>query len=289
FVGPAVGGQLLMYLGPGACFLVNGLSYVAVLAALAWMDVPDRPHAGKGRGSPRAVFEAFGYLRARPRLALLILLAGALSLFAWPFLSLLPALAEQQLSAPALAPHVAGLASSPQGDGPLLAAVGLVEEAAEQEKAHAQGYSLLLSGTGLGALVAALFVASFGSLARRRLLIGAGVWLTVVTLLGLSLMWGLPWDVACCALLGAGLILFFATSQAVVQLGAADHNRGSVMGIWSMMVSGTLAVGNLLAGHTADSWGVPRTLLLQALACAAAALAGVLGLPVCRGRPGGRG
>jgi hypothetical protein len=77
--------------------------------------------------------------------------------------------------------------------------------------------------------------------------------------------------VGCCVLTGAGLILFFATSQAVMQLSSADHNRGRVMGIWSMVLSGAHPLGHLGAGLAADRWGVPSVLSGEALGIATAA------------------
>src|SRR5207244_8502797 len=120
--------------------------------------------------------------------------AGWVALCGWPFLSLLPALAR----------HTLGWESG--------------------------GYSLMLSGTGAGALTAALMVATFASADRRRWLIGAGAGVLAAALLGLSLAGTLPLAAGCCALVGFGLILFLATSQGVLQLGADDLHRGRVMG-----------------------------------------------------------
>jgi MFS family permease len=173
----------------------------------------------------------------RPRLALVVLLACVLSLFAWPFLSLLPALAERPLHA------------------------------------GSNGYSLMLSGTGCGALTAALLVATYASLDRRRLFLGGGLILTLAALAGLALAENLPLAVGMCALAGCGLILYMATAQAVVQLEAGDENRGRVLGVWSMALSGSLPLGNLLAGVAADLWTVPVVLWLLAGACGVASLA----------------
>jgi MFS family permease len=239
--GPAVGGVLLTYLGASTCFAINALSFVAVLAALAAMRLPALVQPVGKRGGLGAVAGAFVYLAQRPPLALLMLLAGSLALFGWPFLTLLPALAAKQLQ---------------------------VKE---------QGYSLLLSGVGAGALLAALLVATYGSMARRRLFIGGGVGLTVAALLGLAVAWCLTLAVGCCALLGCGLILFFATTQGVVQLSTEDHNRGSVMGVWSMILTGGVPLGSLLAGLAADRWDEPLVLAAMGAACGGAAL-GVLAL-----------
>jgi MFS family permease len=247
-LGPALAGRLLEFFSPGMCFLINGLSYLAVLAALAAMDVEGTPHPGAGGRGWRSLLLGFGYLAARPRLALVVLLACVLSLFAWPFLSLLPALADHPLRV-----------------GP-------------------DGYGLMLSATGCGALTAALLVATYATPEHRRSFLGGGLVLTLAALVGLALADNLTLAAGCCALAGCGLILYMATAQAVVQLGAGDENRGRVLGVWSMALSGSLPLGNLLAGLAADLWSVPVVLCLQGVACGVTALA----LLVLLGRRPGR-
>jgi predicted MFS family arabinose efflux permease len=237
-VGPALGGLLLIWIGPALCFLANGLSYLAVVAALL------RMHSGRRRivaQSPMVPVNRRSWLRIEAlagshRLVVLILLAGVMAMCGWPVVSLLPAIAQRQL----------GLA--------------------------VQGFSVMLCGIGLGALTAALAVARFGSMDRTRLFIGIGLCVVPAGLMGLSVVSGLPLAVACCALIGFGLILFLATGQSVVQLSAGDHNRGRIMGTWAMVLSGAVPLGNLLAGLAADRWGVSLVLHLQGLTCSAAAL-----------------
>jgi MFS family permease len=253
-VGPAIGGPLLVYLGAGTCFLLNGLSYFAVLAALAAMDptaLRPAPAAARERGSLHSILAGFAYLVHHARLGLLVVLAGVMTFFGWSFIVLLPALAQRQLG---------------------------VRE---------QGYCLLLSATGVGALAAAFFVATFDRPGRRPLFLVAGTWLTVAALLGLAEAHSLPAGLLACALLGCGLILFFPTCQAVVQLSSSDCNRGRIMGIWSMVICGALPLGNLLAGLAADRWAEPAVLRVGALGCAAAA-AGVFVLAVAGRWPAGQ-
>jgi MFS family permease len=255
-IGPAAGAVLLPWLGPGLCFLFNGLSFVAVLAALAAMRLPPAGRAGgvspllavgrAGGVSPllaergTSLWAGFAYLARRPELLLLLALSAAMSFFGWPVQSLLPAVAREQL-----------------GCG-------------------TEGYAALLSAVGAGALVAALAVAAFGTRVRRGWFLGLGVALSASGLGGLALAERLPAALALCTLAGAGLILFFATSQAIMQLGSADHNRGRVMGIWSMLLSGAHPLGHLTAGLAADRWGVPPVLGSEALGIAAAAAAVLL-------------
>jgi MFS family permease len=244
-VGPAVGVGLMHYLGAGHCFLINGLSFLAVLVALAGMDVTGAAPRHTSRGGLRAVVSGFRYLADRRGLVLLLALTAAMSLCGWPVLSLLPALSADRLG---------------EGQG---------------------GYGWMLSGVGVGALTAALLIATFGTRVRKRWFLGAGVVLAATSLAALALVRWLPLAVLCCAGLGGGLILFFATSQSVMQLSAGEHNRGRIMGIWSMVLSGAQPLGNLLAGPAADHWGVPAVLAAQTLAIAgAAAIALVLAVAV---------
>src|SRR5262249_11688888 len=126
-VGPAVSAWLLLHLTAAECFLVNGLSFVAVLAALAWMD-PIRTTI-VGAAAEVRLSSAFHFLARRPALLLLVAMTGAMAFFGWPVLALLPALAENHLAA-----------------------------------GH-QEFSSLVSAIGFGALVAALLVASLDAMA----------------------------------------------------------------------------------------------------------------------------
>jgi hypothetical protein len=125
----------------------------------------------------------------------------------------------------------------------------------------------MLSGTGAGALAAALTVAAFGSASRNRTFIASGVAIVTVSLLGLSQADDLFLAVGFSALIGYGLILFLATSQSVFQLSSEEHNRGRVMAIWAMVLSGAVPLGNLLAGPAADHWGVSPVLTALGIAC----------------------
>ncbi len=228
-IGPFFGAVLLTAVGPGYCFAINGLSFLAVLAALAWMDVPEAPcsteHTTLG-----GLLEAGSYLLHHRRLFWLLVLSGGLALLGWPALSLLPAVSGTQVHG-----------------GP-------------------DGYAYMLSGVGGGALIGAFFVATFGNLRRRFWFFGCGIGGMVLALLFLAVVPSLPWAVLCCVLFGTGPSLFFSTAQSTVQLTVTDANRGRVLGIWSMVTAGTLPVGNLLAGWAADHVGVNIVLAVSGVA-----------------------
>ena len=223
-VGPMAGGLILIWAGPAACFWANSASYLAVLFALIHMNPAELHTAPRAGHEPLPLLDGIRHLVGRPDLLALLLLAGLGALCGWPCLSLLPALADRVL-------HLTGT-----------------------------GYFLMLSGVGLGALCAALTQARFGSLRRSPRFIGLGLALVILGLLGLALVRELPQALAGSTLLGFGLVTFFATGQTAMQLGAGDRNRGQVMGVWAMVLSGAQPLGNLLAGPAADRWGVQQVL-----------------------------
>lgn len=227
-VGPAVAGVFLTRGTPEVCILINAVSYLAVLGALLAMTPVDEKLEPREPGDTHST--GFGVLRKQPRVLVLVIVAGLVAVAGWPLLTLLPAFAE----------HVLGVGKS--------------------------GYSTLLSSLGVGALCAALTTATFGSEARRRFLILGGMAMVCLAILGLSLFRELVLASACCAVFGFGMILFFSTGQAMVQLSTLNHHRGKVMGVWAMMLSGGVPIGNLLVGPAADHWGVPTILVAQACA-----------------------
>src|SRR5262249_39148021 len=144
-----------------------------------------------------------------------------------------------------------------------------------------EGSGTLLSAVGVGALLAGLATATYGTEGRRRLFLIGGACLVGIALIGLSLIalgqvsyLGLA--ALFCGAFGFGMILFFATGQAALQLSSTRANRGKLMGVWAMMLSGGAPLGNLLFGPAADAWSVTTVLLLQGLAVSAAAAALIL-------------
>jgi MFS family permease len=241
-LGPMLAGRLMISVGPGYCFLLNAASYLAVLLALSFMDISGAPPPRQGGPDTPALtslFEGFRYLAAKRSLFFLILLAGSTALWAWPFLALLPALAVK-------------FGTREEGYSWLLSG---------------EVYSWLLSGVGVGAFLSALTLARFGSPALNRAFITAGVVIVTGALLGLAWAPNILAAVICSGLIGFGLILFLATSQSVFQLSSAEHNRGRVMAIWAMVLSGAVPLGNLLAGPAADAWGLTPVIAGLGLAC----------------------
>ncbi len=231
--GPAVAGVLMARLGVAICFLLNGISFLAVIGGLLLMRLPAAgPRPAPARGHVR---EGFRYVWGHRRIKTVLILFGITVIFGWSYSVLLPAFAAEVL------------------------------------RVGEHGYGMLLSANGVGALGGALTVAAVHRLFRPRVLAFTGLWLFTAMLLSLAFTRSYALALTCLAIGGWGMMLFFATANTVVQSSAADAMRGRVMGIWALVFGGMTPVGSLEAGVLAQHLGVPRTIAFGALTCAAAA------------------
>jgi len=231
-IGPALAGLLLSAAGAGWCFIVNALSYLAIIVALLLIRLPPEPVDAL----PPSPHGGFRVLARQPGMLTLVILAALVAIGGWPLLSLLPFLADRHLD---------------QGEA---------------------GYGTLLSAVGLGALCGALTAATLGSEVRRKVLLLGGLIVAATGLATLAGTQSLPIATLSCVLFGYGMIMFFATGQSAVQLGTGDADRGKVMGVWAMMLSAGVPLGNLIFGPVADVVGITRVIAVQAATISVAAV-----------------
>lgn len=234
-IGPAAAGLLIGTVGETACFLLNALSYVPVVAALAAMRLPRFvPPRGGGRmiDEIRAgVVHTFGFAPLRN----IILLIAAVSMFGMPYTVLMPIFAKDVLGGDA---RTLGFLMGASGCG---AFAGTIYLAARR---HVHGLKTLM------AYAAAAFGAGLAAFSLSR-----SVSLSLVIMFGS----------------GLGLILLVASSATLVQTIADDDKRGRVMSFFAMAFLGVAPFGSLLAGAVAERIGAPRTILAGGAVCAAAA------------------
>jgi MFS family permease len=235
-VGPAVAGFLMAHAGVTWCFLLNGFSFIAVIVGLLMMRLPKFLPPEEPNSTGRHVMEGFAYVAGHQRVRRLLLLFGVVGIFGWSYSVLLPAYATDIL-------HV--------GE---------------------RGYGALLSANGFGALLGALTVATYGSRLRPRLMIFGGLWLFSAMLVLLAVVRWFPLVLACLAVGGWGMLLYFATTNTLIQTSVSDEMRGRVMGIWALMFGGMTPVGGLESGFLSHAVGVPWTIAAGALNCAVAGL-----------------
>jgi MFS family permease len=230
-VGPALAGVLVAAIGEGRCFLINGLSYLAVIAALAAMRLPPSVPATGGGSVSGHVGQglAFAWQDARIR----SILGGLVvtSLFASSYMVLLPVIVNTVL-----------------GHG-------------------AQGLGFLMAATGFGSVVAALVLAlrrESRGLSRWRIVSGLGVGLTMTVFAFSESFW---LSVLLSAILGFCLIFFFAASNTMLQLRSPDAMRGRIMALYSVTLVGMAPFGSLLAGATASLLDAPAAIALAGGLC----------------------
>ena len=219
-VGPAIGGVVVAAFGPGVCFAVNAVSFVAVLACLYAMRVRDLLRIQRQAEAPtifRGTWEAVRYARSVRRVGVLLVLIGLVSTFAFNFNVLLPVLAKDTLHA---GPEVFGILSASFGAGALLGA--------------------LLSAARGRATVRAVLIGTAGYGAAELLLGFSGSLVPAVLLLFMT---------------GTCFTVWTSNSNASLQLGAPDHIRGRVLGLYFYAFLGAQPIGGLVAGWLAEAGG----------------------------------
>jgi MFS family permease len=234
--GPAIAGLLVALVGEGWCFLLNGVSYFAVIASLLMMRVEKSRAVHDGASPIEKLREGFRFARHMAPIRALLLLMGLVSFMALPFSVLMPIFAHRILGGDASA------------YGTLMGAVGL------GAMCGALALAMRQQLRGLGNIVAY----SAGGLGISLMLFSASRWfwlsLAALTLSGLCMM------------------MQFTATNTLIQVMVPDHLRGRLMSLYAMMFLGMTPLGSLLAGTMADHIGAPVTVALGGLVSLAAGI-----------------
>jgi MFS family permease len=214
-VGPAIAGILVAIVGPGWAFLLNSVTYLAVIAGLLLIRRVHVPRLGVAARS--AVPEVVAYLRSEPRVTMLFALLAAQTIFA----------SGQFILAPSLAQDL--------GQG-------------------AEGLGVLLAASGAGAVVGGLrLAATAGRSSHWRLLLASGIALAA-GLAGIGLVGSAsyPMTLLCFVIAGWGTVTFNASSNTLLQTITPDRLRGRIMSLYTVSLLGLMPFGGLLLGSLAD-------------------------------------
>jgi MFS family permease len=245
--GPAVAGVLIGSVGTVWCFVLNGVSYLAVIGGLLAMRLPRRA-AQPAQGSAWTGFrESVAFIRAEPRVLALVVLTGLFSVFGFPFLVLMPVVARDVLHAGAAG---YGALTAAVGLGALLGALSI----AVMSRRIPKGRTLVLGGTSFG-LVLALFATSRS----------------------------FPLSLALVALAGCAMILNNALTNTLLQTLVPDALRGRVMGFYSFVFVGLAPLGALQAGALAEHFGAPWAVAVGGIVTALAMVVAAWRVPELRG------
>ena len=235
-VGPSVAGLMIGAVGVATCFLLNGMTFIAVIAGLLMMRLPPSERPAHAVSAGEHAWNGIVYSIKHQRVRTVLLLFLAVGVFGWSYAVLMPAFARDVL-----------------GRG-------------------ANGYGMLMSASGTGAFIAALVVATYGHLFTPRRLALGGVWLFSIALFAFSLSRNFYLALVFLLVAGFGMLLFFSTSNTVLQTIVPDEMRGRVMGVWSLVFGAMIPLGSLEAGALAHWLGTPFALSFGATICAVAAL-----------------
>jgi MFS family permease len=226
-LGPSLAGVVIAAFGEGYCFLIDGLSYFAVIASLALMHIKPLPGRSAVASSMWVQLkEGWAYVSGFAPVRTILLLFALVSLMGMPFVVLMPIFASQVLHG---GPHTLGM---------------------------------LMGASGVGALVSALSLAVRKTVLGlgRMIPIAAACFGTGLILFGLShVMW---FSMLMMLLVGFGMMQGMAASNTIVQTLVPEDRRGRVMSYYTMAFVGMAPFGSLLAGGLAHWLGAPRTVMI---------------------------
>ncbi len=244
-VGPAIGGFLIGLVGEGPVFVVNAVSYLGVLGALAMLRVPG--DAERPPGSVwRTMREGLTYAAGSPPIRDLLILLSLVSLIGIPYVVLFPVFARDVLG----------------GDAGTL--------------------GLLTSCAGLGSLVGALSLASRSTVRGLGVVIARGTAVFGLSLVGFALSRNVVLSCALLVISGVSMILVTASVNTVLQTIVREEMRGRVMSLYTMAFVGTTPVGGLVGGFVATHVGAPVAVALGGAGCLALSAWAFLKLPMLR-------
>ncbi|MGH9551341.1 MAG: MFS transporter, partial [Terriglobales bacterium] len=229
-VGPAVAAAVVMFAGEGVCFVINAISFLAAIIAIASIRVESH-RKGQENHEPVFVKDALKFVWCEPSVRRVVFLSITLGVFGLPYSVLLPVFASEVL----------------HGDVRTLGA--------------------LRAAAGLGAFLGALVLASRASGPSLRRTVGIAGTAVGVALLAFSFSREFWLSEVLVFLVGFCMTTQLSGGHSLLQLAVSDRLRGRVMSIYMMVVLGIAPLGSLMIGYAASVWGAPLTVACSACLC----------------------
>jgi MFS family permease len=245
-IGPALAGITIAAVGEGWCFLIDGLSYFAVIASLLAMKIESAAIKHSAADVLTQLKEGWNYVTSFAPIRTVILLFAIISFMGIPYTVLMPVFATNILHG---GPHTLGF---------------------------------LMGAAGVGAVVSALTLAARKSVRGLYRVIPAMAAMFGAGLIAFSFSKNFWLSLALMGVTGFGMMQLFAASNTVIQTIVEDDKRGRVMGYWTMAYMGASPLGSLLAGSLAPVIGAPGTVLLCGTGCVLGAIWFWLQIPKLR-------
>jgi MFS family permease len=232
-VGPALAGIVIGSVGEGYCFLIDGISYLAVIASLLIMRLKGAPVKSAAAPMVEQLKDGWAYVRGFRPIRMILLLFALISLMGMPFMVLMPIFASKVLHG---GPHTLGF---------------------------------LLGACGVGALISAVSLALRKTVRGLTTMIQISAALFGVGLIGFGLSRVLPLSLFLMLIVGFGMMQGLAASNTVIQTLVTEDMRGRVMSYYTMAFVGMAPFGSLLAGGLAHKLGAPNAVMITGAFCLA--------------------
>lgn len=230
-LGPALAGVLYAIVGPAGCFLINGVSFLAVIYGLNLIRGESLPRQESKTSAFEEMKVGLKYVWHHPVILSLVTIVAIFSIFGMPYAVLMPIFARDIL-------HL-----------------------------QAKGFGLLMTSVGIGAIIGAISLATFSQMQRRGIyvLVSGLVFTVAVTVFSLS--HNLALSISCLPFIGFTMVSQVATINTIIQSIAPDDIRGRVMSVFTFVFMGMMPVGSFIAGSIAGKFGAPAALQTGALMC----------------------
>jgi MFS family permease len=235
-IGPSIAGLLIAATNEGVCFLIDGISFIAVIVSLFRMRIKPVESAPARDDMMTQLREGWTYVTGSLPLRNILLLFALVSLMGWPFMALMPVFAAQVLHG---GPHTMGFLTGAVGFGAFLAAISMVLRRTVRGLEIWLPRSAILFGIGL-------------------ICFGFSHW-----------QWS---SLLFMVVTGFGMIKGLVSSNTIMQTLTDDRMRGRVMSYYTLAMLGMAPFGNLLTGVVANAIGAPRTVMISGALCIAGGL-----------------
>jgi len=230
-IGPSIGGVIIAATGEGWCFLIDAISYIAVIVSLLMMNVEPREIKRTATNMLEELRTGYDYVTSFLPVRTALTLLALVSILGMPYTVLMPAIATKVLHG---GPHTLGFLMTSSGVGALAGAFYLASRRTVLGLGKAMVYST--SAFGIGLIVFSL---------------SRSLWVSLLVL----------------PLVGGGMMITMAATNTIIQTIVTEDLRGRVMSFYAMAFLGTAPIGSLIAGLAADKIGPARTILVGGVCC----------------------
>lgn len=227
-IGPGLAGMLIAWVGTGGAFIANGISYIAVLVALWFVQIQDLP-AERSLHPIEAIKQGLTYSFSHPVIRVLLIFVGVVSIFGWSYTTIMPVIAKSTY--------------------------GL----------DAKGLGYLYSATGLGALLATYLVGAYAGKVKPLVFIVGGNTLFALSLILFAFTDYFPLALVLLFFIGLGLLSQASMMNTMVQGMVRQEFRGRVMSLYILMFLGLSPIGNFEIGYLTEHLGVTWSFVINAI------------------------